>query len=89
MLSPKIRAARKRKSELEQIVRRSTAIKTFEQREKLGPNDSVACPAPPDGINASKAAQAVAVVFVAFVLYFIFDMYFGFGEYYAGATPSI
>ncbi|NNC65079.1 MAG: hypothetical protein HKN84_09860 [Gammaproteobacteria bacterium] len=81
------RAARKRKRELEQLVRQSPLIKAFEQREKLDPEEPVAPPTAPDGINASKIAQAVAVVFVALVLYFIFDMYFGLGEYYAGTTP--
>lgn len=82
-----LRIARKRGRELEHLVRQSPVIKAFEQRDKLDPEESVAPPAPPDGINASRMAQAVAVVFVGLVLYFIFDMYFGFGEYYAGTTP--
>ena len=86
-LAETLGAARKRKDELERLVRQSPIIKAFEQREKLNPTAPVSPPAPAEGINASKTAQAVAVVFVALVLYFIFDIYFGFGEYYAGMTP--
>lgn len=79
--------ARKRKRELEELVRQTPLAKAFENRDKFDPEDPIASPAPPDGINASKTAQAVVVLFVALVLYFIIDVYFGFGEYYVGMAP--
>jgi hypothetical protein len=86
-LAETLSVGRKRKRELEKLVRQSPLIEAFQHRGKLDGGDPIASPAEADGINASKTAQAVAVVFVAFVLYFIIDVYFGFGEYYAGTTP--
>ncbi|MDH3419808.1 MAG: hypothetical protein OEM78_10065 [Gammaproteobacteria bacterium] len=86
-LAETLSVGRKRKRELEKLVRQSPLITAFEQRGKLDVGDPIAPPAQAGGINASKTAQAVAVLFVALVLYFIIDMYFGFGEYYAGVAP--
>ena len=78
---------RKQSREVEKLIRQSPLVKAFELHNKLDADAPVSPPAPPEGINASKAAQALVVVFVGLVLYFIIDMYFGFGEYYAGVTP--